>query len=53
MKGVLPWLVRWACRVGTRDVCPALDAVVGPVLNIFFLTIAKEAGQAVVLTSVS
>jgi hypothetical protein len=26
MKGVLRWLVRWACRVGTRDFCPVLAA---------------------------
>jgi hypothetical protein len=32
MKGVLPWLVRWACRAGTRNFCPALAALVGPVL---------------------
>jgi hypothetical protein len=24
MKGVLPWLVRWACRASTRDFCPCL-----------------------------
>ncbi len=29
-------LVRWACRAGTRDFCPALAALVGPVKNIFF-----------------
>ncbi len=58
MKGVLPWLVRWACRgAGTRDFCPASAALVGPVQNIFFITvhfftryvpIAQLAGQAVV-----
>ncbi len=32
---VLPWLVRWACCAGTRDFCPALAALVGPVQNIF------------------
>ncbi len=36
MKGGLPWLVRWACRVSTRDACSALTARVGPVKNIFF-----------------
>jgi hypothetical protein len=36
MKGVLSWLVRWAPRAGTRDFCPALFALVGPVQNIFF-----------------
>jgi hypothetical protein len=28
MKGVLPWLVRWACRAGTREFCSALPALV-------------------------
>ncbi len=36
MKGVLPWLVRWACHAGTRDFCSALAGLVGPVQNIFF-----------------
>jgi hypothetical protein len=36
MKGVLPWLVRRACRAGTRDFFPALTALVGPVQNTFF-----------------
>ncbi len=58
MKGVLSWLAPWACRAGTRDFCPALAAPVGPVQNIFFLTvhyfnsfipIAQQAGQAVAL----
>jgi hypothetical protein len=35
MKGVPPWLVRWARRTGTRDVCPALAALVGRDQNIF------------------
>ena len=35
MKGILPWLVLWACRAGTRDFCSALTALVGPVQNIF------------------
>jgi hypothetical protein len=57
MKGVLPWLVRCAHRVGTRDFSPALAALVGPVQNIVFLTLhcfgsfvpnAQSAGQAVV-----
>jgi hypothetical protein len=39
MKGVLPWLVRWACRAGTRYFCAALAALVGPMHNIFFLTV--------------
>jgi len=35
MKGVLPWLVGWACHSGTRDFCPALTALIGSVQNIF------------------
>jgi hypothetical protein len=79
MKGVLPWLVRcacradtryfssglavrWACRAGTRDFSSALAALIGPVLNIYFLTvhhfnsfepIAQNAGQAAVLGRLS
>jgi hypothetical protein len=58
MKGVRPWLVRWACRSRTRDFSPALAALVGPVKNIFYLIVhyftslvplARQAGQAVVL----
>jgi hypothetical protein len=30
-----PWVVRWACRTGTRDFCSVLAALVGPVQNIF------------------
>ncbi len=37
MKGIHPWLVRWACHAGTRDFCSAFVAIVGPVQNIFFL----------------
>jgi hypothetical protein len=33
------WLVRWACRSGTKDFCSALAAQVGPEKNIFILTI--------------
>ncbi len=29
------WLVRWACRAGTRDFCSALAALVGPVQILF------------------
>ena len=36
MKGVLPWLDRWACRGVTRDFCSSLAALVGLVQNIFF-----------------
>ncbi len=39
MKGVLPWLVRWARRAGTRDFYPALAALVSPAQNIIFLTV--------------
>ncbi len=62
MKGVLPsWLVRWACRAGTR-VLPYLAALVGPLQNTFFLaihyfnafvSIAQQAGQAAVLGRLS
>jgi hypothetical protein len=56
-KGVLPWLVRWASRTGSRDCCLALAVLVGPEQNIFlvtsqcftsFLPIAQQAGLAVV-----
>ncbi len=36
MKGVLPWLVCWARRAGTRDFYPALAALVSPIQNILF-----------------
>jgi hypothetical protein len=39
MKGVLPLLIRWSCRAGTKDFCPALAALVGHVQNIFFLIV--------------
>jgi hypothetical protein len=32
-------LVGWARRAGTRDFCPFLTAVVGPVQSIYFITI--------------
>ncbi len=35
MKGVLPWLVRWACRAGIRDFCSVVATLVGPVQNNF------------------
>jgi hypothetical protein len=53
MKQVLPW----ACLASLRDFCSALAALVGPVLNIFFLPVhyfnsfvpvAQQAGQAAV-----
>jgi hypothetical protein len=37
MKGDLPWLVRWSCCAGTRDLCSALAALGGPVQNIFYV----------------
>jgi hypothetical protein len=36
MTWVLPWLVRWANRAGTRDFWSALAPLVGLVQNIFF-----------------
>ncbi len=54
MKVILSCLIRWAWLAGTRDSCPALGALVGPLQNIFSLTftsfvpIAQQAGQAVV-----
>jgi hypothetical protein len=50
---VLPWLPSWP-RAGTRDFCPALASLVGPVQNIIFLAahyftsfvpIAQKAGR--------
>jgi hypothetical protein len=61
-KGVLPCLIRWACRASTRDFCSALAAIVGPVQNIFFLTeqyfncfvpVTQQAGQAAMLGRLS
>ncbi len=60
MKGVLPGLVPWAGRSGTKDFCPVSAALVSPVQNIFiphrtlfhfFVPIAQPAGQAAVLGS--
>ncbi len=62
MKGLLPWLVRWASRAGTRDFCSSMTALVGPIQNIFFLAvyyfnafvpIGQQAGQAAVLGHLS
>jgi hypothetical protein len=39
MKGVLPWLIHWARPAGTGDFCPAFAGLVGPVKNMFFLTV--------------
>ncbi len=35
IKGILPCLVRWTRRSGTRDFCPTLAALVSPAQNIF------------------
>ncbi len=32
-------VVRWDFHVGARDFCPALAALVGPVLKIFFFSL--------------
>ncbi len=62
MKEVLPGLVRWACRAGTRYFCSALAALVGPVQNVFsspyinsnsFVPIVQQAGQAAVFGRLS
>jgi hypothetical protein len=60
MRWVLPGLVRWACRAGTRDFCPALAALVSPIQNILtvhyfnsFVPSAQQAGQAAVLGRLS
>ncbi len=40
--GPLPWLVRWACRAGARDICPALAPPVcssRPCIKHFFLVV--------------
>jgi hypothetical protein len=51
---IISWMVRWACRAGTRDFGPALAALVGSVKNIFsslytisnaFVLITQQAGQ--------
>jgi hypothetical protein len=61
-RRILPWLVRWAYRTGTRVFCSALAALVGLAQNIFFLTIhffnsfvpiAQQTGQAAVLGRLS
>jgi hypothetical protein len=35
MKGILPWLVRWARPVGAIVFCPAMSALVYPVQKLF------------------
>jgi hypothetical protein len=42
MNGSLPWLDCWVHLAGTRDFCPSLAALVGPVQNIYFLTISHS-----------
>jgi hypothetical protein len=60
--GVYSWLVLWACRADTRDFSSAFAALVGPVQNMFFITIhyynsfvpiGQQAGQAAVLGRLS
>ncbi len=63
MKGVLPWLIHWACCAGTRDFCPALAGVLKSAsIKYFFLTghysssivpFAQQVGHAFVLHSLS
>jgi hypothetical protein len=62
MKEVLPWLVHWARRAGTRDLCPALAALVSSVQNVFprhallvhfIVHFTQQAGQAVVPSRLS
>jgi hypothetical protein len=36
MKGAFSWLVHWARCACTRDLCPALAALVSPLQNIIF-----------------
>jgi hypothetical protein len=47
MKGVFPWLVRWAHRAGIRiiDFCPALAALFSPVEIIIFLAATSNLGR--------
>ncbi len=56
MKWVLPWLVRWAFRAGTRDfflswLIHSIFLIV-PVFQ-FVVPIAQQAGQAAVLGRLS
>jgi hypothetical protein len=37
MRGVLPWLVRWACCSVTKDFCSALASLIGQVQKIFLI----------------
>jgi hypothetical protein len=62
MKGVLPWLVCWTRRAGTKDFSSASAALVSPVQNFQFLIvhffnafdpIAQQTGQAAVLGRLS
>ncbi len=61
MKGILPWLVHWSCRVGTRNFCPVLTVLVSTkyffrvivfYFNSFVLT-AQQSGKLVVLGRLS
>jgi hypothetical protein len=62
MKGVIPWLVRWACSAGEGNIYTAFAAPVGPVKNFlpltehlfnYFVLIAHQAGQAAALGRLS
>jgi hypothetical protein len=62
LEGILPCLVHWAYRAGTRDFCSALAALDDPIKNDFFLTlhcfnsfvpIAQQAGWAALLGRLS
>jgi hypothetical protein len=47
MKGVLPWLIRWACRASTRDFCPALAVLTATAIPFLypFMGIARPQSQ--------
>ncbi len=62
MKGVLPWLVGWACNAGASDFCPAFVCSIRPSAKYFFshhtlfqciCPIAQQDGQAAVLGRLS
>ncbi len=55
MKGVLPWLVRWACRAGPRDLVSSVQNVFCLTVHFFnpFVPIVQQAGQAAVLGHLS
>jgi hypothetical protein len=54
MKGVLPWLVRWACSALAALLVPKKMFFSSPyTISIFFVPIAQQARQAVVLGRLS